>query len=155
MRLQSLRIDIPYRPAISSVGIEYRLTVIEIVLLLGEHKQIFMTAGRAILDAFRHGVWLVPNDVSRKNHPSSCRKMQAATEFRANPLASAPQECRVSHSLLGTILFVRSSPPSVSAGVTVADVQPEDPIRFQIRRTSRKTVVRLFMNCGSVSSKPI
>lgn len=126
----------PHRPSIARLaivgGFLHRFVIIAVMLRLGEHEEVFMRAGRTVLNALRHDIWLVPNDVAAEKPPivlqSQCESPWDSHEvfvFKSRRIVRTHIHRAV------RILFVRSPPAAVSAGVSIADIEPENAVLFE------------------------
>lgn len=129
-------IDLPNRAAIARPaivgGLLHCFVIVAVVLRLGEHEEVFVRTGRPIFDALRHDVWLVPHNVAaeepsvvlqRQREPP--RDAQQVFVFESGGIVRTHV-----HRPVG-ILFVGSPPSAVSAGVAIADIEPEDTVLLE------------------------
>ena len=98
-----------------------------------------MRAGRAVLDALRHRVRFVPDDVAAQV-PSVL--LEAQSEAPGNPEEVLGLEAfgRVGADIHGSrsVLLVRGAPPPVPARIAVPDIEPERAVILQHAPDLRK-----------------
>ncbi len=143
------RVDAPHRPPISFAAVFgaflHGFVIVGVLLAFREHEEIFVRPSGPILHAFRHGVWLVPDDVTAEEPAivlqGECEPPRDAEQilvFETRRIVRAHI-----HGAVG-IFLVGGSPSAVSARVAVADIQPHDPVLLEdalhLRENCRQSV---------------
>ena len=129
-------IDAPDGPSVSFTAILgallHGLMVVGVLFALCEHEDIFVRASRPILHAFRHRVWLMPDNVATEEPAAVLKRECEAPRNAEQVLVLKTGRILRAHIHRAIWVFlVGGSPSPVTARVAISDVQPQDAIRFQ------------------------
>ena len=146
------RVDMPDRSPVAHLPARsqfaHRIGIITIILTFGEHEQILMGSCRAVFHAFRHGIRFVPDNIASQI-PTGILKSECQPPGDSHQIFifESGRIVRAGGHRTVRVFFVRGSPSAVSACVSVANVEPENSIRF-------KNTLHFRKNSGQCLQEP-
>jgi hypothetical protein len=129
-------VDVPNAPSIAFTAVLspllHRFVIVTVLLRLREHKKVFVGAGGPVADTLRHGVRFVPNNVAAQEPSVVLQRQRQPPRHPKQVFVFEPWRVVRPHIHRAVgVLLIRRAPAAIPAGVSIADIQPEDPVRLE------------------------